>query len=422
MRLIYIHQYFNTPDMPGITRSYEMARRLVAAGHSVDLITTDRSADGRSDSWRVTEEAGIRVHWTPVAYDNSMAYPDRIRAFLRFAWRAARRSAQLQADCVFATSTPLTVAIPAVYAARRQRIPLVFEVRDLWPTVPIALGALRNPLSRRAARWLERFAYRNAAHVVALSPGMKAGIAAAGYPESQITVIPNSADLELFDVPASEGESLRRKYSWLQDRPLILYTGTIGLVNGLSYMVRLAASCAAVDPELRFVIVGSGREEEQVRQLALDLGVLNRNFFIVGSVPKNEVPTWLSACTIGTSFTISVQELWANSANKVFDTFAAGKPLAINYGGWQADLLRETGAGLVLDPVEIESSARRLAHVIRDESWIAQASAAAAQLGRERFSRDALAADLERVLSSAVDEVAGPRSTVRPRRSLPGAR
>jgi glycosyltransferase involved in cell wall biosynthesis len=403
MRVIYIHQYFNTPDMPGITRSYEMARRLVAAGHSVDMITTDRTSNRQPGTWHVTEEAGIRVHWTPVAYDNPMAYRERIRAFLRFAWRAGHRAAQLPADCVFATSTPLTVAIPAVYAARWQRIPMVFEVRDLWPKVPIALGALRNPVARRVALSLEHAAYRNAAHIIALSPDIKAGIAAAGYPEDRITVVPNSADLDLFAVDASVGESLRQRHSWLQDRPLILYAGTIGLVNGLSYFVRVAASCSHIDPELRFVIVGSGREEAEVRSLAEALNVLNRNFFMINSVPKSEVPAWLSACTVATSFTIDMKELWANSANKVFDTFAAGKPLAINYGGWQADLLLQTGAGLVLDPRAIECSAEQLAHAVRDGRWLARASAAASRLGREQFSRDALAAELERVLVNAVD-------------------
>lgn len=401
MRLTYIHQYFNTPDMPGITRSYEMARRLVAAGHTVEMITTDRTARKGEDTWRVSEEAGIRVHWTPVSYANEMGYGDRMNAFFRFAWRAARRAAGLGADCIFATSTPLTVAIPAVYAARRRNIPMVFEVRDLWPRVPIALGALRNPVARQAAVWLERFAYRNAAHVIALSPDMKRGITETGYPEERITVIPNSCDLELFDVDDAAGRVLRSRYPWLGDRPLVLYAGTIGLVNGLSYFVRMAATAREIDPEVRFVIVGSGREEGRIRDLATELAVLDRNFYMIESVPKNRMPEWLSAATIATSFTMELAELWANSANKVFDTFAAGKPLAINYGGWQADLLMETGAGLALDPFDPDSAARALLSKVRDRRWLDEAGRASVGLARERFSRSRLAAELEQVLVGA---------------------
>src|SRR5205823_13311940 len=142
MRIVYLHQYFVTPQMAGGSRSYEMARRLVAAGHDVHMVTSDRDAADAHAPWRHSVEAGIHVHWTPIAYDNRMSYGERMRAFLRFAWRAARKAVALRGDVVFATSTPLTIAIPAVYAARRLRVPMVFEVRDLWPEVPIAIGAI----------------------------------------------------------------------------------------------------------------------------------------------------------------------------------------------------------------------------------------------------------------------------------------
>ena len=158
MKIVYLHQCVVTPDMPGGTRSYEMGRRLVEAGHEVHMITSDQSGRiGASEGWRFTEEAGIHVHWTTVPYGNEMPYGERIKAFFLFAWRSAREAARVGGDLVFATSTPLTIALPAVYAAKRCGIPMVFEVRDLWPAVPIALGALKNPLSRRLARRLEHF-------------------------------------------------------------------------------------------------------------------------------------------------------------------------------------------------------------------------------------------------------------------------
>src|SRR5438105_2807505 len=182
MRIVYLHQYFVTPDMAGGSRSYEMARRLVAAGHEVHMVTSDQRPQPAKARWREALHAGIHVHWTPIPYDNVMGYGRRIRAFLAFAWRAAHKAAALRGDVVFATSTPLTIAIPAVYAAWRSRAPMVFEVRDLWPAVPIAIGAIRNPLIKWAALRLERFAYRHAARVVALAPGMRGEIAATGYP------------------------------------------------------------------------------------------------------------------------------------------------------------------------------------------------------------------------------------------------
>src|SRR5262249_25944568 len=145
VRIVYLHQYFVTPSMAGGTRSYEMARRLVAAGHEVHMITTDQQASAGHHQWRETVEGGIRVHWIDVAYNNNMGFARRVVGFLTFALRAAGKAFRLQGDIIFASSTPLTVAIPALLASTRARVPFVFEVRDMWPDVPIAIGAIRSP-------------------------------------------------------------------------------------------------------------------------------------------------------------------------------------------------------------------------------------------------------------------------------------
>jgi glycosyltransferase involved in cell wall biosynthesis len=400
MRIIYLHQYFATPAMPGGTRSYEMARRLVARGHTVDVLTTDRAADGAT--WRETVEAGIRVHWCAVPYSNRMSYPRRLWAFLEYCRLAARRAATLEADVIFASSTPLTIALPAVYAARKQSVPMIFEVRDLWPDTPVAVGALRSRFTIAAARWLERFAYRNAARIVALSPDMRAGVLAQGYPADHVTVIPNSSDVALFRVPQSHGQEIRRSQPWLGDRPLVVYTGALGIVNGVDYLARLAAVVVRRDPEIRFLVVGSGREEELVRQTAAELGVLDRNFFLWPMRPKTEIPAILSAADIATSTVIDRPALWANSANKVFDAFAAGRPVAINHEGWLADVIRQNGCGLVLDPHDLTAAADSLVGTLRDPEWLARARASSARLGEQDFSRDRLAALLESVLLDVV--------------------
>ena len=85
MKILYLHQYFNTPDMPGGTRSYEMARRLVAMGHEVNMITSCRDFGVRKQRFE-TIEAGIKVHWLPVPYSNRMGFIDRVLAFLKFAF------------------------------------------------------------------------------------------------------------------------------------------------------------------------------------------------------------------------------------------------------------------------------------------------------------------------------------------------
>jgi glycosyltransferase involved in cell wall biosynthesis len=404
LKILYLHQYFKTPQMSGGTRSYEMARRLVLAGHQVTMITADTSNHHGSGGWRVSQEAGIEVHWLPVPYSNQMSYPERIRAFVRFAFKSALRAASIPADVVFATSTPLTIAIPGIAARLWLRVPMVFEVRDLWPELPIAVGALSNPFSKGMARVLEWLAYHSSMHVVALSPGMAEGVMKRGMPASKVTVIPNSSDVELFDVAPDRGNAIRARLGLNREQPLILYAGTLGLINGVGYLVELASVMRTMAPEVRFLIVGKGAELYKVTRLAQDMDVLNRNLWIWNAVPKQEMPDLLAAATVATSVFVPLRPMWNNSANKFFDALAAGKPVAINYGGWQADLLNETGSGIVLPPKDLNQAAKLLTDFALDEERLKNASAAARELAYTRFARDKLAAEMESVLQRAVRE------------------
>jgi glycosyltransferase involved in cell wall biosynthesis len=128
------------------------------------------------------------------------------------------------------------------------------------------------------------------------------------------------------------------------------------------------------------------------------------------SVPKADLPVILAAATMSTSFVRPVRALWDNSANKFFDALAASRPIAVNYGGWQADLLRETGAGLVLDPHDADKAGVQLAEAVRDDQWLARARAAAHRLAVERFSRDLLFDRFADVLTRAALTGPAPRA------------
>ncbi len=408
VRIIYLHQYFNTPAMSGGTRSFEMARRLVAAGHEVQMVTSWREADGRR-GWFETEEDGIRVHWFPVAYSNHMGYVQRVAAFAAFAFAAGRRAAKLQGDVVFATSTPLTIALPGRYAAKKLGVPMVFEVRDLWPELPIAIGALTNPILKFLAFRLEKYAYRHSSQIVALSDGMAEGVRSTGYPADRVSVIPNSADLAHFN-QGGDGEVFRERIPNLASKPLVSYTGTLGAINGVGYLVDIAAAARVLAPELHFAIVGDGKECASVRQRAEECGVLNKNFFMFPPVPKSDMPKVLAASQVATSLFVDLEPMWMNSANKFFDALASGTPIAINYGGWQDDVLRESGAGIRLPANDAVKAACMLRDWVGDSASLADAGLAARRLAEDRYDRDLLAVRLEGVLLKAIEN----QSRIRP--------
>ena len=211
---------------------------------------------------------------------------------------------------------------------------------------------------------LERESYRRSSAVVALSPGMVEGVVAVNGRRDKVFLIPNSCDNDLFDVPSERGKEFREARPWLGDRPLVLYAGTLGYIHGVSYMVHVASECRAVAPEVRFLVLGDGAEVDEIRRLADSLGVLGQNFFMEPELPKERVPDAVSAATVCTSFIRPIRELEANSANKVFDALAAGRPIAVNHEGWIGDLVRDHRLGVVLDPRDPRAAAYALSSLL----------------------------------------------------------
>ncbi len=418
MKILYLYQHFMTRDGSAGTRAYEFAQLLQQRGHEVIIVCgwNDRAGIGHKPQSMTSfgNLMGVKLVQLNVPYSQKMSYVRRIWAFFQFmllaTWVSLRQS---RVDVILASSTPLTISIPAMLVSYIKRWPFVFEVRDLWPEAPIALGILRNRFLITAARTLERLAYRRATQIVALSPGIKDGIMLAGVKPEKITIIPNACDNDLFNEPVAAGQEFCFKHPALVDRPLVVYAGSFGFVNGLEYLVRLAYRIQSYDSSIAFVLIGEGKEKERLFNLARDLGILDQTLWIMDAVPRREIPAVLKAATVAVSIFAPHPVTWANSANKFFDGLAAGRPIAINYEGWQADVLRESEAGLVLPATDIEQAAQQLLHFMHSPDRMERAREAAQRLAHEQFDRVALSFQLEQVLwkSTANHALGGPAAS-----------
>ncbi|MFW2056736.1 glycosyltransferase family 4 protein [Acinetobacter haemolyticus] len=403
MKIIYLHQYFNTPNMSGGTRSYEMAKRLVAAGHEVHMVTSWVKETEQKD-WFYEEIDGIKIHWFPNPYNNKMTFKQRIQAFFRFAYAAMKKVSSVEADVIFATSTPLTIAIPGILGARKQKIPMVFEVRDLWPEVPIAMGVLKKKYQIFLAKKLEKWAYKNSSQIVALSTGMKDGVVKTGFPADKVTVIPNSSDNALFDVDEAAFEQFKKENTWLPKGNVLIYTGTFGMVNDVGVAVQLAKELKSRKSDICIILIGDGLEYDKIYREAQNSGVLNETLFIRKQVPKNEIPFFLKYAAIASSFAIDIPAIQANSANKFFDALAASKPILINYGGWQKDIIEHNQCGIVAWKMTTAQIVDELESLLNDKQKYDTFCRNAKVLALNDFSRDRLAKQLERVLRESCKE------------------
>jgi glycosyltransferase involved in cell wall biosynthesis len=402
VRILYLHQFFVTREGTGGTRSYEFARHLVAAGHEVTMVTAG-SGGGRGltserdvDGIRVVEARGGYGDYVTAT---GMGYGRRLAAFGRFA--AAATAAALRGprpDVVFATSPPLTMALPGIAAARRWRAPLVFEVRDLWPEAPIQMGALRSPTAQRLARALERRVYAEAATIVALSPGMREGIVAAGVAPERVALIPNASDLDLFS-PAVDPGDLRER-AGLGDAFVCAYFGTMGEANDLTQVVEAAALLReSGDDDVRFVLQGDGKRRAAIEREVRTRGLANVVLLPAGD--KRAAARLAAASDACMTIFKNVPILATNSPNKLFDTFAAGRAAIVNTDGWQRALVEEHEAGVYARPGDPHALAERVRELRDDPELVRRYGANGRALAEREFDRRLLAERLRGVLERA---------------------
>jgi glycosyltransferase involved in cell wall biosynthesis len=212
---------------------------------------------------------------------------------------------------------------------------------------------------------------------------MATGIQSKGIPKNRITIIPNAAERKRFSVPRQTGKDFRNKFLWLKNRPLVVYAGSLGKINGVSYLVHIAKTMRSLDPEVRFLIAGNGKEKNEIISLAMATGVYEKTMFFIPPVSKQVLPTLLSAATVCTSVIIPIPELTYNSANKFFDGLAAGRPMIINYGGWQKNILESNGAGFVLPQKNTDQAARMLHSLLDNHKQLKAMERAASRTARQ---------------------------------------
>lgn len=376
MRITYIHQHFKLPTEEGGGRPYEFARRLADQGHTLTVVAAGEK--------RTTEQQdGFTIERIATAYDNRMSFARRLVSFASFMARSSTRAARIPADVVFASSTPLTVAVPGAIASAAQRARFVFEVRDQWPHMPIVLGLLPRPL-HAPARILERFAYWRADQVIALSPYMVEGVHKVDASVPTV-LVPNCSDVTVFQVPESKQEA-RSRFGVPDETPLFYYAGGVGHLYDAPWLAQFATQVHAAGG--RFLLAGDGPGTDVIRTHLTQNGI-DPSSVLLGVLPRRDVALLARASDAAVSSMIDVPALEGSSLNKVFDAFAAGRPVVVNHGGWLTDLILENDIGWRLSrdlsSDEVATLVQQVSTVSDHLEQAARLAAAAADFDRDRW-------------------------------------
>jgi len=338
MRILYITQYFVTPDQPGSLRHYAHVTEWAKHGHDVVVLTTyvvhkktEVSAAYRGKAC-VTEKIGgctIRKLYSRPSFSG---FRGRMANYLSFMWRALsagiRESGQF--DVVVASSPSLFVGLAGAAVSRWRREPLVLEVRDLWPESAIATGYLSNTLLILLSKWLERLLYNYAAVLIAVTDGIAAALGGYVGDTKPIEVVPNGVDAELFRDPVSPGgEDVHRLLDAI-DVPIVAYAGSHGTNNALDQVVDAARLLQ--NERLHIVVFGQDDQTSRLRAYVHDTGL--ENVSLAGLLPRRAIP-WALSRSSAVLWPVYYEE--GNTRlrqlkqgvlpNKLFDYVASGKPI-----------------------------------------------------------------------------------------------
>lgn len=396
MHILYVYQYYNNPDCPATARHYAYLRELTQR-HSITLITSRTYFDARitHDFDWTPEQVDLRL--LDVPYANEMTARERLRAYTTFALKALALGATgRRPDLVFGTSSPLTAAWAARRIARLRRVPWVFEVRDLWPDFPIQMGAMNKPWLQRRLYRLEHALYRDAAHVVTLSPDMETHVRQRGIAPNRVTTLIHGSDFDLIDACQPEALQALRAEHGLIDKGVVLYGGAFGRANDIPTLLDAAARLAHRD-DLRFVFAGYGYFETALRRAAAQ----SANVVVLPPQPRHRMLCWFRLADLSLVSFIDKPVLAANSPAKFFDSLSAGTPVLVTNPGWTSRFVDEHECGWHTPPSDAAALAERIAWIFDHPEARASAERNAWTVARACFDRTSLVHRLEQIFEQA---------------------
>jgi len=374
MKILLINQAFVSPDEPGHTRHFEMAKFLQGHGHELVIVASDSNyqtgqrtvarkglfADQVIDSVRI-----LRSYIYPALH---RSYFWRIISFFSFMFSSVWTALQVKdVDLVMGTTPPIFQAVSAWFVAWIRRKPFLLEVRDLWPEFGVSMGVLTNPVLIALGRWLEKFLYARATHILVNSPAYKEYMIGKGVPEKKITYIAYGTDVDMFN-PQVDGSSIRSELG-LEDKFVVLYAGALGQANDIDTILRAAQRLNSED-KIRFVLFGDGKERLRLQSEAERMKLTNVIF--AGVRAKKDMPLVVASADVCLAILQDIPMFRTTYPNKVFDYMAAGRATVLVIDGVSRELIESSNGGVYVQPGDDELLAKTILELSKDSKRVQQ--------------------------------------------------
>lgn len=381
VKILILHQHFNTPEKGGAIRSYYLAKALVDRGMKVVVITAHNEKQYKKE---ITE--GIEVHYLPIAYNNRFGFTARSWSFLKYVNGVMGLAGQFKDfNYCYAISVPLTVGLAAMWIKLRYKIPYLFEVGDLWPDAPVQMGFIKNYVFAHLLYKLERRIYQSAQSIVALSPSIQSAIESK-VRNKKVHLIPNMADCEFYR-PEPKQNQLVQQFG-VYGKFVVSYIGAVGVANGLDYFLECANAARKAKLPVHFFICGDGALVDRLKKNAQQLSLANLTF--LDFTNRKGVQELLNVTDAAFICYKQVPILETGSPNKFFDGLAAGKLIIINFGGWIKKEIEENQCGFYVNPQQPTDFVRKISSFLHKQELLSRYQVASRQLAEKKYSRKQL--------------------------------
>jgi hypothetical protein len=401
MKILFLSDNFPPETNAPASRTYEHAKRWVAAGHSVTVITgapnfpSGKVHPGYSNAlWRREEVDGIRVVrvWTYITANEG--FLRRTLDYMSFMVSATIASVFIRRpDIIVATSPHFFTPCAAWVVSLFKRRPFVFELRDLWPDSIVAVGAMKETRSIRLLRKLEYFLYRKAARIVSVTSSFKTVLTGNGIDPHKIAVVPNGVDLDAYQ-PGEKPDGLVRRWG-LEGKFVAAYVGTIGMAHGLD-TVLAAAEHLRHRGDVVFLLVGAGAEQAALMQRCEEQGLKNVTF--VGPVSKSEVREYWKVCDVALVLLRDTPLFAHVIPSKMFEAMGMERPMILGVRGESREILESAKAGLAIEPQRADQLADAIVRLADDPVLRTSLGKSGRRFAADRFNRDRLAHEMLDVL------------------------
>jgi glycosyltransferase involved in cell wall biosynthesis len=299
-------------------------------------------------------------------------------------------------DFVYATSPPLFTGASGLLISILKRIPLIFEVRDIWPESAVALGELTNPTAIKWATWLEEACYKRAQKIVVVTQGIHTRLEQRGIQPEKLALVPNGANTELFQFRAEARDRIRTQLN-LEDKFIAVYAGIHGIAQGLETVVE-TAKMLKEHTDVHFLLIGDGPKKKVLTELIQQYEL--SNLTLVPEQPRELIPDYLSAADIALVPLRNLEIFRSALPSKMFDAWACQLPVLMSVSGEAQELLDSCKGGQYIPPEDPGALKDALLACQKDPELRNSWGENGRRFTEENYSRQALAERMVGILAA----------------------